>query len=215
MVEVPAQRLRRWVTGFAERHGSPDEQIAPDTVTLVAPDGAVAIVQRPFCDRPERPAEPGPPPLDESVDWRAAFEDRAGLGRDAAIVLVRRGGYAVGLLADGALVAHKAGTRYVQSRTAAGGWSQQRYARRRDGQAKALVGTVQDLLPRIATGGARSLVVGGDRGLVADVLLDPRAASLNRLPLMGVWDIPDPRAAVLDTVAERAGKVRIKLNRVA
>ena len=31
--------------------------------------------------------------------------------------------------------AHKVGTRHVQSRTAAGGWSQQRYARRRANQA--------------------------------------------------------------------------------
>ena len=34
-------------------------------------------------------------------------------------------------LAATALTAHKVGTRYVQSRTAAGGWTQQRFARRR------------------------------------------------------------------------------------
>ena len=57
-----------------------------------------------------------------------------------AVVLVRRGGYAVGVASGDRLTAHKVGTRYVQSRTAAGGWSQQRFARRRANQADGLVG---------------------------------------------------------------------------
>ncbi|WP_397333787.1 Vms1/Ankzf1 family peptidyl-tRNA hydrolase [Ornithinimicrobium sp. INDO-MA30-4] len=60
------------------------------------------------------------------------------------LVLVRRGGYTVGVVENAALVRHYAGTRYVQSRTAAGGWSQQRYARRRGNQADALVNAVAD-----------------------------------------------------------------------
>ena len=43
----------------------------------------------------------------------------------------RRGGYAVGLASGGGFTASKVGSRHVQSRTAAGGWSQQRFARRR------------------------------------------------------------------------------------
>ena len=55
------------------------------------------------------------------------------------LVLVRRGGYAVGLVAGGVLVAHKIGTAHVQGRTKKGGWSQQRYARRRGHQSDEVV----------------------------------------------------------------------------
>ena len=61
-----------------------------------------------------------------------------------AVLLLRRGGYAVALAAEDGLLAHKVGSRHVQSRTAAGGWSQQRFARRRGNQADALVGAVDD-----------------------------------------------------------------------
>ena len=91
-----------------------------------------------------------------------------------ALVLVRRGGYAVGLARGDELTEHKCGTRYVQSRTAAGGWSQQRFARRRGNQADELVRSVAEhalrILPR---GEAAGLVVGGDRTLVRDVLATP------------------------------------------
>jgi hypothetical protein len=84
--------------------------------------------------------------------------------------------------AEGGLLAHKVGTRYVQSRTAAGGWSQQRFARRRDNQADELVGRCR---PRrahpdrpgitaetgeIPIGGVPigpGLIVGGDKATVA------------------------------------------------
>ena len=65
------------------------------------------------------------------------------------IILVRRGGYAVGLAHGDRLTAHKVGTRYVQSRTAAGGWSQQRFARRRANQADGLVGAVAEHAVRL------------------------------------------------------------------
>ena len=55
------------------------------------------------------------------------------------LVLLRRGGHAVGRDEGGDLVAHTCGTGYVQSRTKAGGWSQQRYARRRGNQADGVV----------------------------------------------------------------------------
>lgn len=74
-----------------------------------------------------------------------AYFDHDPLG----VILVRRGGYAVGRVRGGKLLLHKVGTRYVQSRTAAGGWSQQRYARRRDNQADELVGAVVEHAARI------------------------------------------------------------------
>ena len=53
------------------------------------------------------------------------------------VLLVRKGGFAVARLSGDDLVEHKIGQRHVQGRTKAGGQSQQRFARRRDNQARA------------------------------------------------------------------------------
>ncbi|XVX21929.1 acVLRF1 family peptidyl-tRNA hydrolase [Actinomycetota bacterium] len=134
-----------------------------------------------------------------------------------ALVLVRRGGYAVGLASGGRLLAHKCGTRYVQSRTAAGGWSQQRYARRRGNQADELVGAVAEHAARVlgeaqgAHGIPAGLVLGGDRALAGQVLEDARLAALADLPRRTLYDLPDPGLKVLQQAAERARAVRIEL----
>lgn len=138
------------------------------------------------------------------------------------VVLVRRGGYAVGLAAAGAFTASKVGTRHVQSRTAAGGWSQQRFARRRSNQADALVEAVAGHALQVLLGGDASprqgspripagLVVGGDRALVAAVLAGPPLAALSGLPRRELYDLPDPRRAVLDDALRRGRAVRITL----
>lgn len=131
-----------------------------------------------------------------------------------AVVLIRRGGYAVALAAADGLLVHKVGSRHVQSRTAAGGWSQQRFARRRGNQADALVEAVQDhlvrLLQTLDTPPA-GLLVGGDRSLAAAVLADPRVARLNALPTRTAYDLPDPTRAVLDRAISRGRVVRITL----
>ncbi len=129
-----------------------------------------------------------------------------------ALVLVRRGGYAVGVASAGRLSAHKTGTRYVQSRTAAGGWSQQRFARRRGNQADELVRAVADHAVRVVLpGGGAGLVLGGDRRLAAAVLDDPRLARLAALPRRELYDLPDPRLDVLRDAARRGRAVRVSL----
>ena len=65
------------------------------------------------------------------------------------MLLVRRGGYACAVVRDGRVVTSKVGSRYVQGRTAAGGWSQQRFARRRDNQTAGLVGAAADVAARL------------------------------------------------------------------
>ena len=125
-----------------------------------------------------------------------------------AVLLIRRGGYAVAAVSgDGDLAGHKVGTRYVQSRTAAGGWSQHRFARRRANQADALVSAVQDHLERVLREFGQTpagLLTGGDRQLTAEVLADPRLAALRDLPTRVAADIPDPRRSVLDEAIDRA-----------
>jgi len=133
--------------------------------------------------------------------------------RHFAVVLVRRGGYAVAHVDGTALVAHKVGTRHVQSRTAAGGWSQQRFARRRGNQADELVRAVVEHTLRVVPDGIpEALVVGGDKALVREVLADPRLAWLRELPRREFHDIGDPRRAVLDDVVRRAVAVQVTID---
>lgn len=170
---------------------------------------------------PERVVEVAPGRLD---GWLSRFEGRnAGLAEPQRVlavetfeheplglILVRRGGYAVGLAKGGALVAHKVGTAYVQSRTKKGGWSQQRYARRRGNQADELVGRAREhALRLVAPSAVAALVLGGDRRLVAELLDDPRLAGLRGLPTRELYDLPDPRLDVLRTAVERGRAVRV------
>ena len=130
-----------------------------------------------------------------------------------AIVLVRRGGYAVGVASGDRLTAHKVGTRYVQSRTAAGGWSQQRFARRRANQADGLVGAAVEHTVRLLTGiGPAGVVLGGDKALVATLLDDPRLAGIRDLPRRELYDLPDPRLDVLVKALERGRAVRVTID---
>jgi hypothetical protein len=129
-----------------------------------------------------------------------------------AVVLVRRGGYAVGLAHAGTFTESKVGTRHVQSRTAAGGWSQQRFARRRGNQADELVRAVAEHATRILPRGIPAgVVVGGDKAMVRAVLDDGRLAHLGDLPRRELYDLPDPRRAVLEDALRRGRAVRVTL----
>jgi hypothetical protein len=119
----------------------------------------------------------------------------------------------VGRATGGELTGRKCGTRYVQSRTAAGGWSQQRFAHRRSNQADELVRAVAEHAQRILPRGIpQGLVVGGDRALVRDVLVDPRLAHLADLPRRELYDLPDPKPAVLQEALRRGRSVWIDLD---
>ncbi len=128
------------------------------------------------------------------------------------IVLIRRGGYAVGLARGKSFAESKVGKRHVQSRTAAGGWSQQRFARRRGNQADELVHAVAEHTVRILPRGIPAgLVVGGDKALVRAVLDDPRLAHLDALPRRELYDLPDPRRGVLEEALRRGRSVRVTI----
>ncbi|UYM04927.1 acVLRF1 family peptidyl-tRNA hydrolase [Solicola gregarius] len=183
-VLVAYERLDGWCERFGARHGGYVRERFGTRVRLTATDGAEAE----FGD--------GPPP------------ERFGL------VLVRRGGYAVGLVEHGVLAASKCGTRYVQGRTKAGGWSQQRYARRRSNQADGLAGAAGDAIRRVlGDAGALTAYGGGDHRLV-DASLD--ASRAGRVTLAERWlDVPDPRHAVLVRAVDQARSVPIELNALA
>ena len=196
----------RWVEGFGTRHGPVAVSVEGDTVVLRADDGALAVL-----DVPWPPAPTSDPSLVVGVLARHAL-----VSRTLGLLLVRRGGWALGTCRDGELLVHKTGTRYVQGQTAAGGTTQHRYARRRDNQAAALVGAVATAAAtRLVAGQLDGLVPGGDRALVEAVLGDPRLAGLAALPRGPLLDVPDPRAVVLEAAATRALAVRIHLTEPA
>ncbi len=111
----------------------------------------------------------------------------------------------------------KVGTRHIHGRTAAGGWSQQRYARRRGNQAdeiaSSVAATASRLLGPTAAGAGppvQFLVTGGDRPLVADVLTQLEGPAAD-LPVVAHLGIGTPDAAVLAGIPDRVLCVRIDI----
>lgn len=202
-VLVAPERLAGWLERFAASHGAADVTAGPDFVEAHAADRSVARCEVPFPPLPPAPEDP----------WRALV-DHALRDRRIAILLIRRGGYAAGVFDAGKLVVSKVGNRYVQGRTAAGGTSQQRFARRRENQASALIGSAVEVALRILVPQARTLaalVTGGDRALIATALADPRLSTLAALPT-GPWlAVVDPRRKVLQEAGQSARAVRITI----
>ncbi|MBP1231582.1 hypothetical protein JOE40_001226 [Arthrobacter sp. PvP102] len=198
---VSGERLPGWVERFAASHGTLVEEELDGGLQLSAADGAVALLQSPW------PADGRP---GRGADAVARLASLAAQSRTVGLVLVRRGGYSVAVVRDGAALASKTGTRHIQSRTAAGGGSQQRFARRRTNQADALVEAVAGHADRIfGEHRIEYLVPGGDRTLAEQVLGAPvlkRYAARSRLAFL---DVPDPRASVLKQAAADACSVRI------
>lgn len=186
---VAPERLGRWLDGVADRHGRFDPVAVDDdgTVRISCADGTTVALRAPFGWTPV------PPPL-------AAFTAQAREPRRAAVLLVRRGRWAVGVFDGGDLVVSKVDARQVQGRTAAGGTSQQRFARRRGNQTDAVVShaietAVRVLLPH--AGEVVALFTGGDRGLVDAVLADRRLAPLAARRHTRALDVGEPSKAVL------------------
>lgn len=203
LVDVTPERLDGWLRRFGERHGTCTWSATPERVDVVAEDGAHAECEVPF------------PPLlvDESLPF-AGLVEHARAARRVGVLLVRLGGYAVGVFDGERLVASKVGSRYVQGRTAAGGQSQQRFARRRAGQARVAYAAAVDeavrvLVPRV--GVLDAVVTGGDRRALATVLGDRRLDPLRPMVVSRRLDVPDPRLRVLEQTPEQFRAVRIRV----
>lgn len=198
---VPGARLEGWAGRFGASHGGFRLQDDDDGLRLLAADGTAALLQAPW------PADGRPGRGSGPLERLAAVASQP---RRLGLLLVRRGGYGVGVAAEGMLLASKAGTRYVQSRTAAGGQSQQRFARRRSNQADALVAAVAQEAAAVFGGEAFEYVVpGGDRVLADLVLQEPALRDYAHLPRLPYLDVAEPRAAVLKKAAADACSVRV------
>ena len=198
VVLVPASRLERWVLNFNGRHGTTALAVVDGALTGAASDGSTFTAGLPFEERYAG--------LPDAAGFAAAARELPG---DWGILLVRKGGFAVARLAGEQMRESKVGQRHVQGRTKAGGQSQQRFARRRDNQARQAYEAAADHAARILDGLAGPLVTGGDHAAIAEVLADSR---LGRLTVLEPWlPVPDPKRGVLEKAVLEACAVRLEV----
>jgi hypothetical protein len=193
-------------------------------VTFTAADGAEAECHPPF-----PPAPSGDPAAAETTPEAAvraaaeALAAHAAADRTIGVLLVRLGGYTAGVFAGSPprLIDSKTGSRPVHGRSAAGGWSQHRFARRRENQAamalRAAADAAAEVFGRYGPDRLDAVVLGGDkrsvaglrglRGLRDDTRLEKYLAKATGRFLT----VPDPRLAVLREIPRAFLAIRIRL----
>ncbi|MCW2502646.1 MAG: hypothetical protein JWO79_930 [Actinomycetia bacterium] len=200
IVQVPPERLAAWADGFAHRHGPFTSTRGDGEVALEAEDGATAVLTVPF------------PPVTEDGPALTTLIAHARLDRPAAVLLVRLGGYAVGIFDGSQLVRSKVDSRLVHGRQRNGGSSQKRYARRRENEVKDLIAHAADLAARIllpAVPGVDAVFTGGDKRAIDQVLADRRLAPLAAKRTGPFLTVPDPKRAILEETPAMFRAVRI------
>lgn len=206
-IEVAPGRFPGWIESFAERHGDVTTQAADESVSFAAADGAVATCQVPF----------PPVPADIDADAVAAAKRLAAhvtADRTVGVLLVRLGGYAAGVFtgAEPALVASKVGSRLVHGRSAAGGQSQQRFARRRENQARQALTAAADTAAAVfGPYKLDALVLGGDKRAFPAIRTDVRLAPVFAVAVDAFLTVPDPRLTVLKDTPRLFRAIKITL----
>lgn len=225
---MPPKRLVRWVENFTSRHDGCDLAAAGGALHGQGGDGSTFAAELPFGRK-----------FDGQLDGQLVRQLDAPLGRptscpealadfleqcrephDWGVLLVRKGGFAVARLTNDAIVESKVGQRHVQGRSKAGGQSQQRFARRRDNQARQayeaaaghaarIVAPFEERLRSSAGAPGVVLVTGGDHDAVAAVLADSRLRRIADQVVEPFLTVPDPRRSVLESAVADAGSVRM------
>ena len=137
----------------------------------------------------------------ETVELGPLFE---ALAMDHVVValLVRLGGFAVGVFEGERLVASKVGTRFVKGRHKKGGSSANRFRRRREQQARELIeAAARTALEVLGPWESRAefAALGGDRRAVREVLgAEPRLGWLGERALPRFFTTGDPRLRDLE-----------------
>jgi hypothetical protein len=200
-VFVPAARVARWVANFSEGHGGAELNVAGGALRGEAVDGSTFEARLPFATAYADAPDAG--------RFASAVTVPAGWG----VLLVRKGGFAVARLEGERIADSKVGQRHVQGRTKAGGQSQQRFARRRDNQARQAYEAAADHAARILGSLDRNalLVVGGDHAAVHAVLEDGRLTMLAGRVVDPWLPVPDPRRGVLEGAVRDACSVRVEV----
>jgi hypothetical protein len=221
-VEVPPERLVSWIAAFAQRHGGPasvTHDAVGAAVTFTAVDGAMAECHPPFPPLiiPPVADEARPPVADEARAAAEALAAHAAADRTVGVLLMRLGGYAVGVFAGSPpqLVSSKAGSRLVHGRSAAGGWSQHRFARRRENQAAKALHAAADAAAEVfgqyGPDGLDTVVLGGDKRSAAALRDDARLKEYLARATDRFLSVPDPRLAVLRDIPRAFLAIRIRL----
>ena len=210
-MEVDPARLPAWLNGFAVRHDGYRVTGVGEVLHLLAGDGSTLELHAPPGAAVGAGTDVAGPPAWAGLE---EFVVEAQRDRRIGLLLARQASVAVGIVDGATLTSSKVDTSYVQSRTAAGGWSQQRYARRRENQAKAAAQSAADvsvqwLLPQADS--LAALVTGGDRRTVEAILADPRLATLRDRLAQRFLAVGEPRRATLEQAIGPARAVRILL----
>jgi hypothetical protein len=216
-VTVAPERLAGWIRGFAERHGAVEATAGPGVVRLAAADGSAAECHVPFPPlghKDDRDAPDVGSLVGEGDGLAGALVAHARRKRTVGVLLVRLGGYAAGVFEGERLVTSKVGSRLVHGRSAAGGWSQQRFARRREKQSSEALAAAADVAARVLvprTEGLDAVVLGGDRRAIDELRGDRRLAPLFALEAGSFLPVPDPKLAVLEGTPALFRAVRIRV----
>ena len=137
----------------------------------------------------------------DRIELGPLFEELA-RERIVAAVLVRLGGFAVGVFEGERLVASKVGTRFVKGRHKKGGSSANRFRRRREQQARELVEAAAETAVNVLEpyrDRVEFVAFGGDRRAVDEVLAtEPRLAWLAERALPRFFTTRDPRQRELE-----------------
>ena len=178
---------------LAPHAGEPGRTIyANGSVTIELPEGTLTV--RPAFGLEHEGSY-------ETVELGPLFE---ALAQDhfVAALLVRLGGFAVGVFEGERLVASKVGSRFVKGRHKKGGSSANRFRRRRDEQARALVEEAAEVAVRVLEPWrtrAEFTALGGDRAAIDRVLgASPELGWLAEKALPRFFAVPDPRQVVLE-----------------
>ena len=212
-IEVAPERLTGWCVRFADRHGGVIRtEPGPDRWRLSAADTAVATLEPPFPPVSGQGVAAVPGLAVELLVTHALTD------RTVAVLLVRLGAHAAGIFEGTRLVESKVDRTLVQGRHKAGGWSQQRFARRREGQARAALAEAADLAARLllpALGRLDAVVLGGDRRAMAGLRDDRRLRPLFELATERFLTVPEPRLVVLADTPRLFRAIRIELTEPA
>jgi Actinobacteria/chloroflexi VLRF1 release factor len=179
---------------LAPLEGAPGRTSYAGGAVTVEPEGGEALVVRP----PFGLAHEG---RFEEVHLGPLFDDIAA-DHVVAALLVRLGGYAVGVFEGERLVASKVGSRFVKGRHKKGGSSANRFRRRREEQARALVEEAAEVAVTVLApwrDRVEHVALGGDRSAVDAVLAArPDLAWLRELAVPRFFTVPEPRQRVLE-----------------